>query len=354
MQAFISGKGSVTPQRTFGKNYFFEELHQPEKEYYACIDPGYKNYISPVRLRRMGKIMKMGVSASKMCLDDAGVANPGAILVGTALGCLGDTEKFLTSFLETNEGLLNPTPFIQSTHNAVASQIALMLGCKGYNYTYVNRGFSFESALLDACLLVQEDTDNALAGGVEEMTEGYYVVTKKRSFWKKNIKRLDMNILESATEGSYGGEGACFVLISKSPGPNCYARVGNVKTIFHPQGEPLTKSHFEEFAKSAEISLAEIDAVVLGINGDAQMDKRHYSFPRELFKERCQLYFKHFCGEYYTSGSFALDFSLSLIRNQRIPPLAKMNGIAPGQLNNVLIYNHWGGVYHSLIALSKC
>ncbi len=46
---------------------------------------------------------------------------PGAIITGTALGCLEDTVTFLTRMIELNEELLPPTAFIQSTHNTVAA-----------------------------------------------------------------------------------------------------------------------------------------------------------------------------------------------------------------------------------------
>ena len=74
------------------------------------------------------------------------------LLPDTGLGCLEDTEKFLSSIYTNEEKLLNPTPFIQSTHNTVAGAIALAIKCHGYNATYTHRGFSFESALEDALI----------------------------------------------------------------------------------------------------------------------------------------------------------------------------------------------------------
>ena len=100
----------------------------------------------------MSRIIKMGVRRME-CLKEAGVENPGAIITGTAYGCLADTESFLTKMVENKEELLTPTAFIQSTHNTVGAQIALMLKCHNYNNTFVHRGFSFENALLDAIII---------------------------------------------------------------------------------------------------------------------------------------------------------------------------------------------------------
>ena len=102
---------------------------------------------------------------------------PGAIITGTAFGCLEDTVTFLTRMMEQNEEMLPPTAFIQSTHNTVAAQIALMLKCHGYNNTFVHKGISFESALLDAMMLLKEqEADNILVGGTEEMVDASFKV----------------------------------------------------------------------------------------------------------------------------------------------------------------------------------
>ena len=114
----------------------------------------------------------MGVAAAFGCLNEAGCEMPEAIITGTAYGCLEDTGVFLSKMVEQHEELLSPTAFIQSTHNTVGAQIALMLRCRNYNNTFVHRGLSFESALLDAMLLMQEQTvSNALVGGVDAIRE---------------------------------------------------------------------------------------------------------------------------------------------------------------------------------------
>ncbi|PIX32882.1 MAG: beta-ketoacyl synthase, partial [Bacteroidetes bacterium CG_4_8_14_3_um_filter_31_14] len=43
------------------------------------------------------------------------------------------------------------------THNTISSQIALILKCHGYNSTYAGRGACFETALLDAKILINEE-----------------------------------------------------------------------------------------------------------------------------------------------------------------------------------------------------
>lgn len=57
----------------------------------------------------------MSSVASKYALQEAGIENPDAIIVGTGMGCSQDSEKFLKNVIDNNEEFLTPTFFIQST-----------------------------------------------------------------------------------------------------------------------------------------------------------------------------------------------------------------------------------------------
>jgi len=118
----------------------------------------------------MAKGVKMGLAASTKALKEANVEVPDAIITGTGMGCIEDSEKFLKALIDNNEEYLTPTNFIQSTHNTVGAQIALGLGCKGYNFTYVNGAVSFESALLDAKLQIENDEENTILVGAADET----------------------------------------------------------------------------------------------------------------------------------------------------------------------------------------
>lgn len=131
------------------------------------IHPDYKSVIPPALIRRMSPLIRMGVGAALKCKGENKI---GGIIVGSGLGCMDNTEKFLDQFTGKEEGILAPTAFIQSTHNTVAGQIALILKENGYNSTYTQRGISFENALLDAMMLSNESGDNVLVGGLDELT----------------------------------------------------------------------------------------------------------------------------------------------------------------------------------------
>ncbi len=152
----------------------------------TCIEPDYTKYIDPKLIRRMSRIIKMGMAASMEALQQSGVQQPDAIITGTAYGCLADTDAFLTKMVEFKEELLSPTAFIQSTHNTVGAQIALQLKCHNYNNTYVHRGSSFEAAMLDAISLMSEgEANNVLAGAADEIIEKSHAIIKRFGQYKE-------------------------------------------------------------------------------------------------------------------------------------------------------------------------
>ena len=163
MATYINGVGAISPQKTWGdEGVLLSAPVDYPNNYLSCIEPDYTQYIDPKYLRRMSRILKMGVTASIMALKEAEITIPDGIITGTGYGCLEDTGIFLRKMVEQNEQALNPTPFIQSTHNTIGSQIALLLTCRGYNQTYTQEAFSFENSLLDASLQLSENPDQNL------------------------------------------------------------------------------------------------------------------------------------------------------------------------------------------------
>jgi len=136
----------------------------------TLVEPVYKEFINPMQLRRMGKATKMSIACSLGCLKKANDAIPEAIIMGTGLGAITDTEKFLKIASQEGNVILPPTSFIQSGHNSMAGQIALLLKNDSYNITHVQQGISFEYALQDAVLTVQEGAQLVLVGAADENT----------------------------------------------------------------------------------------------------------------------------------------------------------------------------------------
>ena len=112
----------------------------------------YGHYLPPIKARRMGKLQKRALVTALKAMEISGVGEPDAILNGTAMGCMENTVQMLSGLASEGEEVNMPTCFMQSTHNTVASMIAIYTKNHGYNTTYSHRTISFELALQDALL----------------------------------------------------------------------------------------------------------------------------------------------------------------------------------------------------------
>ena len=237
MKIYIRSAAAISAQKTFGDVPFLTEPVEYHETRLKAIEPDYKDYIDPKQARRMSHVIKMGAAAAQECLNQAHTEMPGAIITGTAYGCLEDTITFLTRMIELEEEMLPPTAFIQSTHNTVAAQIALMLQCHEYNNTFVHKGISFESALLDALMLLREgETDSVLVGGTDEMTDASFAILTRLGLYKR-WPLSNLSLFTTPTNGTIGGEGAAFFLLTdKTDLPNNMAElVGYKKTFINQQ-----------------------------------------------------------------------------------------------------------------------
>ncbi len=319
----------------------------------ACVEPDYVQLIDPKMIRRMSRIIKMGVAAAMDCLKTASTAMPGAVITGTAYGCLADTETFLTKMIENGEELLTPTAFIQSTHNTVGAQIALLLKCHNYNNTFVHRGSSFESAMMDAITLLEEkEVTTALAGGIDELTDTSFTLLSRFGLYKRNIA-ASTSLYDHSGKGTIAGEGAAFFLLSRESSGKDYAQLNGISTFYKPGNIGEIENGILEFLSAHAVGMEDIDLVITGRNGDVHDDAVYEQLGRTLFKGKPAARFKHLCGEYPTAASFALWLAAHSIKAGAFPPCASDRG-AQQQPRRILIYNHHQNKYHALYLLSAC
>lgn len=132
----------------------------------------YSRYLPPMKARRMGKLQKRALVTALKAMEISGIGEPDAILNGTAMGCMENTVQMLNGLVAEGEAMNMPTCFMQSTHNTVASMMAIYTKNHGYNNTYSHRTVSFELALQDAFLRLRTGRlRTALVCANDELTE---------------------------------------------------------------------------------------------------------------------------------------------------------------------------------------
>ena len=331
-EIYINGYSSFNPVKDSGDS----------SDIFRCVEPDYKKYLDNGSVRRLGRIQKMSMVAAKICLDNADNVIPGAIITGTGLGCLEDTEKFLNNMLEDEKGTHSPTSFIQSTHNTVSGQIAIMVKCNGYNNTFSHRGLSFEVALEDACLLLSEgQTDNVLVGAADEMPENILKITQKVHLFHS----------QEDEKQPVSGEGVHFFLCSKTKKESSSVKLAGFDFAEGKQKfeDILLLCHKVLFTSGIEPE--EIDAVILGTNPDSE--EPHYQYLNDqLFSTASILNFKHLTGESFTASGFSLILGCQLLESKPVDErfFVRKN---EKRIETVLIYNQFKGVSHSFFVLQR-
>jgi 3-oxoacyl-[acyl-carrier-protein] synthase II len=352
-KVYVNGLGSISAQKTFDNAQFLNEVVNHESNTLHVISPNYKDFIGPAVARRMEIGIKMGLAASKIAIQDAGINNVGAIITGTGMGCVRDSEKFLKDIIDNNEQYLTPTSFIQSTHNTVGGQIALELKCKGYNFTYVHSSISFESALIDAKLQLEEDEETTiLVGGVDELGDHTVAMHRLINHIKPERPKA-FELLKSNTEGAVFGEGANFFVISNEKSKTSYAEILSVKT-FNTLSKIKLEAEAIQFLKSNNLEVANIDLLILGYNGDVSNDSFYVELTTKAFKNTQQAYYKHLCGEFNTASSFGFWLALKILKSQTLPDVVKLNVLKTTNFKTILLYNQYRGDNHSFTLLQQC
>jgi 3-oxoacyl-(acyl-carrier-protein) synthase len=350
MNVFINGIGNVSPQNTLDNDDFLSELVNHTGEALYSVKPDYKSLIKGVNLRRMSRLLKNGTYSAQQCLADAGNTELDAIITGSGMGCLQDTEKFLANVYAQQEGVVSPTQFIQSTHNAMSGQIAMMLQCKKYNFTYTHRGSSFESALMDGMMLIEEEANHVLVGGLDELTDTYVAITNRMRLWKKEaIAQLEL--LQHPGKGSLAGEGAAFFMLGKQAGDKCYGNVKGMKMLFKPKSIDIIKNEIDELLRENNITIDQVDLVIEGLNGDEEIDKIYHELNASLFSSSNICYYKHLCGEFKTASAFGLWGACQILNKQHIPEVLKLNKFQTSDIKRILIYNNYNNCNHSVLLL---
>lgn len=356
MKAFIRATGNISPQPTFGAEKkgtpLLQALVTQRGNRLRCTEPDYIKYIDAKFIRRMSRIIKMGTAAAMECLQEAGIQNPDAIVIGTAYGCLDDTGIFIKKMVEQNEEMLTPTAFIQSTHNTIGAQVALLLQCHNYNNTFVHRGFSFESALLDAMMLLEENAvTHVLAGAADEITDYSHTLLSRFGLYKKDAGD-NTDLFTTPSKGTIAGEGAAFFLLSNQPSAENYAVLEALHTFYKPADAAETQTQITNFLQGQSLTPANIDLIITGRNGDIKGDAVYHALGETIFAGNAIVYYKQLCGEYPTSTAFACWLAAMILRQGSVPSV--LGVAASGRLQRILIYNHYENIHHSLMLLSAC
>ena len=348
---FIQSAAHISLQQPLSDEWFQSPI-MPAQAYNESIEPDYSKYFSPMAARRMGRLLKRSLATAVEALGQHPV--PDAIITGTGLGCIANTEKFLAAMIDNQEDFLQPTYFMQSTHNTIGSQIAQHLKCHGYNCTYSHRGTSFDSSLLDAYLQMQAGAiRSALVGGHDEMTTEYFKMLGKIGYWKDGDVSPD-TLRKADTPGSLSGSCSLNMLLSDKSNKDTLCRFAGMDMLYEPTIDKL-RTAAERLLQKAGLTAGDLSAVVLGLSGDCDNDRVYLNFRKALCPDTPTVWYKHIFGESFCASAFGTMVGATCLHKRMIPAhLMYQPGAEVTTPKYILVHNHFQNKDHSLVLLSSC
>lgn len=297
---YIQSAAQISIQSPLSEDWMKNPIEY-EKPFVRSVEPNFRNFISPIEARRMGQLQKRALTTSLTVIRQSNIKHPDAIITGTGLGCIENTELFLNNLCNQGEHLLKPTPFIQSTHNTISSQIAIYTKTHSYNTTYSHRYISFECALYDAMMQFDlQKINSALVGSHDELTPSWYKLLKKVGY-----------------SGNPSAEASVsFMLTSKQNDSWC--ELGGIK-IMHQPSIKVLKLSLEKLVAENELNLSDIDAIMTGINSKATADQHTIQIYKQLFGKKPMLHYKHLFGDSYSASGLGLYCAACCLKYEFIP-----------------------------------
>ncbi len=344
---FIKDLSCISAQETYHNSVFTDGVKDIEDLKLWAQEPDYKDIIPSGMLRRMSKLVRMsvatGVPLIKLHEQIEGV------IFASSNGSVDRSLRFLSQIIDYDEGTLTPTDFVQSTPNCVAGVLALMGNITGYNTTHVNQGLSFESSILDALLLFEEGkVKRLLLGGGEELSEANYNIESQRDLYKEESIATSA-LLRSDTKGTLPGEGVAMFVVEAEKTNESLAEIIDVDMIHHASKQEVIEKAVIFLSKNG-LNPSDIDAVIMGRNGDSRTDNYYDYLQNKLFPEQGIIVYKSLTGDYYSASAFATWLATKVLSGTKLPSECIWKPLS-GSPKTILLYNHCEGKQHGFVLM---
>jgi len=337
---YITSIKQISAQQPLVNDWFEQPVFYSEP-YVRAVEPDYKQFFTPNESRRLGKILRRALLVSRQAMLESGVSQPDAIITGTGLGCIENTEIFLEKLVREGEELLNPTHFMQSTHNTISSLVAIDAKCHAYNSTYAHKGISFECSLHDAFMQLKANRiQTALVGAHDEMTPAYFTILKRAGYLGRPNQ-------------SFAGETAVAMMLSTEKSEQALCEIEAVEKIYCDIRYPIS----DKLEIASRISqIANPDYIMVGTNGIAENDRVYFENCAKLFPNVPLLQYKHLFGEGYTMPALGVYVAAVCLQKEGVPDFLMCNSPTyqiANRVSKILCYNHFEGKNHTFVLLSK-
>src|SRR6266849_756477 len=96
-----------------------------------------KDFIAPMKLRRMNNLSRFGVAAARLAMNDRGseLTTAAGVAMGSAFGPVQTSVDYMQEYVEKGAALAPPQLFAESVANAPGSHVGIEFGLRGFNIT---------------------------------------------------------------------------------------------------------------------------------------------------------------------------------------------------------------------------
>ena len=323
-RVYIQAATQISIQQPLSESWMTEPVLS-DAPYVRSTDPAFRDWLNPLESRRMGKILKRALVTAMKVMKDTGISQPDAIITGTGLGCIENTEIFLNQLCQEGEEMLKPTCFMQSTHNTISSLIAIYGHCHGYNSTYSHKSISFDSALQDAFTQIRlGDIANALVTGNDEMTPSYFSILQRSGY--------------VGQPGQVPAAEASVAMMLTAEDTDILCEIEDVRLFYNPESIAPVQGP--------------VDAILMGLNGTEETDSVYRRF-MTLLPAAPILEYKHIFGECYSASALGMYAAAHLLHKGTVPAFMTTADRPLADVRRMLVVNHSDGRNISIITLRK-
>jgi len=334
----LEGRAGIAPIQSFDTSGYPSHLGAEARDF----NP--KDFMPPLKYRRMSRVSRLAVAASIEAIKDAALAvSPQSapsigVVLGTGYGSTAQTDEFFMGLLKEGPEGANPILFPDTVPNAPASQISIHHGLQGPNTTFSHNEVSGEQALAYAFRLLQEGRAEAmLAGSVDELSFVlFHSFAVLRALSPRDRREEGMGPFDRRRNGRVLGEGAAvFVLEKESRARERGA--GNYGSLVScaSNGSPVGISQYEagggQMARAMEkailqggLSPHQVEYICAAANSTRELDRAEAQAIQKVFGggtgSPAVSSLKGHIGDFCGSGTLRAAALLLAMQKGKIPP----------------------------------
>jgi 3-oxoacyl-[acyl-carrier-protein] synthase II len=298
-----------------------------------------RDFIAPMKLRRMNVLSRFAMVAARLAMDDRGapIAEPAetGVALGTAFGSVQTSVDYMQEYVAKGAALAPPQLFAESVANAPGSHIAIEWGLRGFNFTVTQRESSALTAAMIACSqMLKGSASSVIIAGVEEASEMLFSVLDRLGALAHDDGGAEASRpFDRRRNGMVLGEGGAALIAEAMRGnagepPRVYgyfAGFGIARDTTATSSDWGTDSNalvtaMRAAMEDAEITAGDIDAVYASANSTRHADTLEYLAIQQLFGDRTPpvVATKGYFGEYAAAGALQIVAALLAVDEQKL------------------------------------